>query len=216
MHDHEHQAHAPITDEQELTHYEKRVYAIQSLLVEKGVVTADEVRRAVEDMDARTPALGAKVVARAWVDPAFKARVLANAKAAVAELGIDIGSLSTLVAIENTERMHNVVVCTLCSCYPRALLGLPPDWYKSLHYRSRAVVDPRGVLKEFGLELNPDVEVRVYDSTADMRYLVIPARPPETEHMSEEHLARLVTRDSMIGVARARIPDGRGETETEM
>ena len=216
MHDHEHQAHAPITDEQELTHYEKRVYAIQSLLVEKGVVTADEVRRAVEDMDARTPALGAKVVARAWVDPAFKARLLANAKAAVAELGIDIGSLSTLVAIENTERMHNVVVCTLCSCYPRALLGLPPDWYKSLHYRSRAVVDPRGVLKEFGLELNPDVEVRVYDSTADMRYLVIPARPPGTEHMSEEHLARLVTRDSMIGVARARIPDGRGETETEM
>ena len=216
MHDHEHQAHAPITDEQELTHYEERVYAIQSLLVEKGVVTADEVRRAVEDMDARTPALGAKVVARAWVDPAFKARLLANAKAAVAELGIDIGSLSTLVAIENTERMHNVVVCTLCSCYPRALLGLPPDWYKSLHYRSRAVVDPRGVLKEFGLELNPDVEVRVYDSTADMRYLVIPARPPGTEHMSEEHLARLVTRDSMIGVARARIPDGRGETETEM
>ena len=216
MHDHEHQAHAPITDEQELTHYEKRVYAIQSLLVEKGVVTADEVRRAVEDMDARTPALGAKVVARAWVDPAFKARLLANAKAAVAELGIDIGSLSTLVAIENTERMHNVVVCTLCSCYPRALLGLPPYWYKSLHYRSRAVVDPRGVLKEFGLELNPDVEVRVYDSTADMRYLVIPARPPGTEHMSEEHLARLVTRDSMIGVARARIPDGRGETETEM
>jgi len=216
MHDHEHQAHAPITDEQELTHYEKRVYAIQSLLVEKGVVTADEVRRAVEDMDARTPALGAKVVARAWVDPAFKARLLANAKAAVAELGIDIGSLSTLVAIENTERMHNVVVCTLCSCYPRALLSLPPDWYKSLHYRSRAVVDPRGVLKEFGLELNPDVEVRVYDSTADMRYLVIPARPPGTEHMSEENLARLVTRDSMIGVARARTPDGRGETETEM
>jgi len=215
MHDHEHQAHAPITDEQELTHYEKRVYAIQSLLVEKGVVTADEVRRAVEDMDARTPALGAKVVARAWVDPAFKARLLANAKAAVAELGIDIGSLSTLVAIENTERVHNVVVCTLCSCYPRTLLGLPPDWYKSLHYRSRAVVDPRGVLKEFGLELNPDVEVRVYDSTADMRYLVIPARPPGTEHMSEEHLARLVTRDSMIGVARARTPDGQGETETE-
>ena len=208
MHDHEHQAHAPITDEQELTYYEKRVYAIQSLLVEKGVVTADEVRRAVEDMDARTPALGAKVVARAWVDPAFKARLLANAKAAVAELGIDIGSLSTLVAIENSERVHNVVVCTLCSCYPRTLLGLPPDWYKSLHYRSRAVVDPRGVLKEFGLELNPDVEVRVYDSTADMRYLVIPARPPGTEHMSEENLARLVTRDSMIGVARARTPDG--------
>src|SRR5437867_12166283 len=188
MHDHEHQAHEPITDEQELTHYEKRVYAIQSLLVEKGVVTADEVRRAVEDMDARTPALGAKVVARAWVDPAFKTRLLADAKAAVGDLGIDIGSLSTLVAIENTERMHNVVVCTLRSCYPRTLLGLPPDWYKSLHYRSRAVVDPRGVLKEFGLELEPDVEVRVYDSSADMRYLVVPERPAGTEHMSEAEL----------------------------
>ena len=215
MHDHEHQAHAPITDGHELTHYEKRVYAIQSLLIEKGAITADEVRRAVEDMDARTPALGAKVVARAWVDPAFKARLLADAKAAVAELGVDIGSFSTLVAIENSERVHNVVVCTLCSCYPRTLLGLPPDWYKSLHYRSRAVVDPRGVLQEFGLALSPDVEVRVYDSTADMRYLVIPARPPGTEHLSEEELASLVTRDSMIGVARARTPDGRDETETE-
>ena len=213
MHEHEpgyvHDAHAPITDGHELTYYEKRVYAIQSLLVEKGIVTADEVRRAVEDMDSRTPALGAKVVARAWVDPAFKARLLADAKAAVAELGIDTGTLSTLVAIENTARVHNVVVCTLCSCYPRPILGLPPDWYKSLHYRSRVVVDPRGVLKEFGLELEPDVEVRVYDSTADMRYLVIPARPPGTEPMSEEELAGLVTRDSMIGVARARTPDRR-------
>jgi len=209
MHEHEHtpDTHAPITDGDELTYYEKRVYAIQSLLIEKGLVTADEVRRAVEDMDSRTPALGAKVVARAWVDPAFKARLLADAKAAVAELGIDTGTLSTLVAIENTDRVHNVVVCTLCSCYPRPILGLPPDWYKSLHYRSRVVVDPRGVLKEFGLELEQDVEVRVYDSTADMRYLVVPARPAETEHMSEEELAGLVTRDSMIGVARARTPE---------
>ncbi|MBI3300967.1 MAG: nitrile hydratase subunit alpha [Deltaproteobacteria bacterium] len=206
MHDHDHEAHAPITDEHELTYYEKRVYAIQSLLIEKGIVTADEVRRAVEDMDARTPALGAKVVARAWVDPTFKARLLTDAKAAVAELGIDTGSLSTLVAIENTDTVHNVVVCTLCSCYPRPILGLPPDWYKSLHYRSRVVVDPRGVLKEFGLELERDVEVRVYDSTADMRYLVIPARPPGTEGMSEADLTDLVTRDSMIGVARARTP----------
>jgi nitrile hydratase len=141
------------------------------------------------------------------VDPAFKARLLADAKSAVAELGIDIGSLNTLVALENTGRVHNVVVCTLCSCYPRALLGLPPDWYKSLSYRSRVVADPRGVLEEFGLELKPDVEVRVYDSTADMRYLVIPARPPGTERMSEENLASLVTRDSMIGVARARPPE---------
>jgi nitrile hydratase len=207
MHDHEHEAPSPITDAHELTYYEKRVCAIQTLLIEKGIVTADEVRRAVEDMDARTPALGAKVVAKAWVDPAFKARLLADAKAAVAELGIDTGSLSTLVAIENTETVHNVVVCTLCSCYPRSLLGLPPDWYKSLHYRSRVVVDPRGVLKEFGLELDNNIEVRVYDSTADMRYLVIPVRPPGTEHLSEDELASLVTRDSMIGVARARTPD---------
>jgi nitrile hydratase len=208
MHDHEHahDAHAPITDKDELTYYEKRVSAIQSLLIEKGLVTADEVRRAVEEMDSRTPALGAKVVARAWVDPAFKARLLTDAKAAVAELGIDTGTLSTLVAIENTEKLHNVVVCTLCSCYPRPILGVPPDWYKSVNYRSRVVVDPRGVLQEFGLELAQDVEVRVYDSTADMRYLVIPARPAGTEGLSEEELARLVTRDSMIGVARAQMP----------
>ncbi len=209
MHKHGHEAHAPITDEQGLTQYEKRAYAIQALLIEKGIVTADEVRRAIEAMDARTPALGATVVARAWVDPAFKARLLADAKATVAELGIDTGSLNTLVAIENTDTVHNVVVCTLCSCYPRSILGLPPDWYKSLSYRSRVVVDPRGVLKEFGLDLDADIEVRVYDSTADMRYLVIPARPPGTERMSEDELASLITRDSMIGVAKARTPDTR-------
>jgi nitrile hydratase subunit alpha len=206
-HEHAHDAHAAIADRDELTYYEKRVYAIQSLLIEKGLVTADEMRRAVEDMDSRTPALGAKVVVRAWVDPAFKARLLADAKAAVAELGIDTGSLNTLVAVENTEKLHNVVVCTLCSCYPRSILGVPPDWYKSVSYRSRVVVDPRGVLKEFGLEVEREVEVRVYDSTADMRYLIIPARPAGTEGMSEEDLARLVTRDSMIGVARARTPE---------
>ncbi len=207
MHEHDHETHAPITDGHELTYYEKRAFAIQSLLIEKGIMTADEIRRAVEDMDARTPAQGAKVIARAWVDPTFKDRLLANAKVAIAELGIDIGSLSTLVAIENTDKEHNVVVCTLCSCYPRSLLGLPPDWYKSLNYRSRIVVDPRGVLEEFGLELDADVKVRVYDSTADMRYLVIPACPSGTEGMSEEALASLVTRDSMIGVAKARMPD---------
>jgi nitrile hydratase len=206
-HEHAHDAHAPIVERDELTYYEKRVSAIQSLLIEKGLITADEVRRAVEDMDSRTPALGAKVVARAWVDPEFKARLLADAKAAVAELGIDTGSLVTLVAIENTEKLQNVVVCTLCSCYPRPILGVPPDWYKSLSYRSRVVVDPRGVLKEFGLDLEREVEVRVYDSTADIRYLVIPARPAGTDGMSEEDLASLVTRDSMIGVARARTPN---------
>src|SRR5206468_11963568 len=136
---------------------------------------------------------------------AYKARLLADARSAIGELGIDLSaSAAVIVAVENTPAIHNVVVCTLCSCYPRALLGLPPDWYKSFSYRSRMVVDPRGVLKEFGLELEPDVEVRVYDSTADMRYLVVPLRPPGTEPMSEEQLAGLVTRDSMIGVARAR------------
>src|SRR5712691_3125638 len=207
MHEHEHDHSHPLTeDENELPEYGKRAFAIQSLLVEKGILTADEIRRAVEEMDARTPALGAQVVARAWVDPLFKARLLADAKAAVAELGIDTGSISLLVAIENTAKVHNVVVCTLCSCYPRAVLGLPPDWYKSFSYRSRVVIDPRGVLREFGTELPADVEVRVYDSTADMRYLVIPERPAGTEHLCEAELAELVTRDSMIGVARARMP----------
>jgi nitrile hydratase len=206
-HDHAADAHAPIEDQQEMTSYEKRTWAIQSLLVEKGIITADEVRRQIEMADSRTPADGAKVVARAWVDPAFKGRLLRYAKAAVAELGLDSGESPVLVAIENSSKVHNVVVCTLCSCYPRALLGLPPDWYKSLNYRSRAVVDPRSVLKEFGLELEPDVEVRVYDSSADMRYLVIPERPPGTEHMREAELASLVTRDSMIGVTKARAPE---------
>ena len=212
MHDHEHghahdEAHAPIVEREELTYYERRVQAIQALLVEKGVVTAEEIRRTVEDMDARTPAMGAKIIAHAWVDPAFKARLLTDTKSAVAEFGVDTGSLIQITAIENTKALHNVVVCTLCSCYPRAILGLPPDWYKSLNYRSRVVKDPRGVLHEFGLDLGMDVEVRVYDSTADLRYLVIPERPADTEGMSEERLAELVTRDSMIGVAKARMPN---------
>jgi nitrile hydratase subunit alpha len=206
-HDHIHSRHAPIEDREELTYYEKRTWAIQSLLVEKGIMTADDVRRQIEAVESRTPADGAKVIARAWVDPAFKARLLRDAKTAVAELGLDSGESPVLVAIENTPTVHNVVVCTLCSCYPRALLGLPPDWYKSLNYRARVVVDPRGVLREFGLELAPDVEVRVYDSSADMRYLVIPERPAGTEHMSEAELADLVTRDSLIGVAKVRAPE---------
>src|SRR5215470_11621112 len=214
-HDHAHELqtdahadpHAPITDREELTYYEKRVQAIAALLVEKGVVTADEIRRAVETMDSRTPAVGAKIIARAWTHPAFKTRLLADTKAAVAEMGVDTGSLIQIKAVENTDALHNVVVCTLCSCYPRAILGVPPDWYKSLNYRSRVVKEPRSVLKEFGLELAPDVEVRVYDSTADLRYLVVPARPAGTEGMSEEQLAELVTRDSMIGVTKARTPN---------
>jgi nitrile hydratase len=204
--DHHDDAHAPVHAEREPTYYEKRTDAIQALLVEKGIVTADEIRRAVEDMDARTPTQGARVVARAWVDPAFKARLLAEAKTAIAEFGIDVGSLATIVAVENTQQVHHVVVCTLCSCYPRGLLGYPPDWYKSLSYRSRVVVDPRDVLREFGLELPAEVGVRVLDSTADMRYLVIPARPAGTDRLSEDELAGLVTRDSMIGVTNPRPP----------
>lgn len=204
--DHAHDPHAPIHGSHAASPYEKRVDAIQALLIERGLVTADEIRRAVEEMDSRTPAQGARVVARAWVDPAFKARLLQNAKAAIAELGITVGFEATIVAVENTAKVHHVVVCTLCSCYPRGLLGYPPDWYKSLNYRSRVVTDPRSVLKEFGLELPPDVAVRVLDSTADMRYLVIPQRPAGTEGMSEAELAELVTRDSMIGVAEARTP----------
>ena len=197
---HDHKDDHPITD------FERRVDAVQTLLVEKGLITADEVRQAVEEMDYRSPALGAKVIARAWVDRAFKARLLADARSAIAELGIEFTQEAALVAVENTQKVHHVVVCTLCSCYPRGLLGYPPDWYKSLNYRSRVVVDPREVLREFGTELPPDMEVRVLDSTADMRYLVIPTRPAGAEGMSEEELAELVTRDSMIGVAQVRTP----------
>ena len=156
-------------------------------------------------MDARSPANGAAVVARAWTDPAFKARLLADASAASREMGFDIGPLN-LIAVENTADTHNLIVCTLCSCYPRNLLGLPPDWYKTRAYRSRAVREPRAVLREFGLDLPDHVTVRVHDSTADMRYIVLPARPEGTEGMDEAALARLVTRDSMIGTGLPRQP----------
>jgi len=190
-------------------YYARRARAIEALLVAKGVCTPAEVQRTADEMDARSPADGARVVARAWVDPEFKARLLADATTAVAELGYTLAETTPrLVAVENTRKVHHLVVCTLCSCYPRALLGRPPDWYKSLAYRSRAVVNPRGVLREFGLELGADVAVKVLDSTADLRYLVVPRRPTGTEHLREEELAGLVTRDSMIGVGHARWPEG--------
>ena len=177
-----------------------RALALEALLVGKGLLTREEVRRAEEAMDARSPADGARVVARAWVDPDFKRRLLSDPKGTVAELGYFLPNDPVLVVLENTDEVHHLVVCTLCSCYPRALLGLPPDWYKSDAYRSRAVVEPRGVMSEFGLSLPDEVEVRVMDSTADMRYMVLPQRPSGTDRMSEEELARLVTRDSLIGV----------------
>jgi len=174
--------------------------AFRELLVEKGVLSDAAVDAGVEFMYSRTPALGARVVARAWFDPGFKARLLADGSAAVGELGIEIRSLK-LVVVENTPMLHNLIVCTLCSCYPRMLLGLPPDWYKSVEYRSRAIREPRAVLAEFGLHLPAGVTVRVHDSTADMRYLVLPMRPEETDALSEAECAMLVTRDAMIGVA---------------
>lgn len=181
--------------------YEVLERAVRELLIEKGVLTAEEISAQVDLMDSRSPALGAKVVARAWVDPDYKARLLADTRAALAELGIDIGTLADFRTLEDTPEVHNVVVCTLCSCYPKLLLGIPPAWYKSLAYRSRVVVDPRGVLAEFGLVLPDEVEVRVHDSTADLRYLVLPLRPEGTEGWSEEQLAEIVTRDCMIGTA---------------
>ena len=188
-------------DDDTLTYPRRLEIALRELLIEKNVISADEVRAAIEDMDARSPARGAQVVARAWVDPAFKAQLLADANRACESLGLDLGvSELKLVAIENTPTVHNVIVCTLCSCYPRSLLGLPPGWYKSFAYRSRVVNEPRAVLAEFGLDLPQDVAVRVHDSTADLRYLVVPMRPEGTEALNEEQLAALVTRDSMIGV----------------
>jgi nitrile hydratase len=210
-HDHDHghaHPHAPPPDvDERLSYHQVMEIAVRELLIEKKVFTADDVRRTVEAMDARSPAAGARVVARAWVDAGFKARLLKDGTAACTELGIEMGP-TKLVAIENTERVHNLVVCTLCSCYPRMLLGLPPDWYKSRNYRSRAVREPRAVLAEFGTVIPDDVEVRVHDSTADMRYLVVPRRPAGSDAMSEAELAGLVGRDAMIGVAFAGKPRG--------
>ena len=202
-HDHDHD-HAPIADGEEPA--ARRARALVELLVEKGVIEREDVRRRIDWLVSRSPADGARLVARAWVDLEFQGRLLADARSAALELGLDPGPSPVVVALANTADVHHVVVCTLCSCYPRALLGPPPDWYKSLPYRSRAVSDPRGVLQEFGLELGGDVEVRVVDSTADIRYLVVPRRPEGTEGMTENELAALVTRDTMIGVAEPAAP----------
>ncbi|HJS91253.1 MAG TPA: nitrile hydratase subunit alpha [Steroidobacteraceae bacterium] len=179
-----------------------RVMALESLLIEKGLVEPRALDALVETYERRVgPHNGAKVVARAWKDPAYKARLLADATAAIAELGFGGLQGEHMVAVENSEAVHNLIVCTLCSCYPYPILGLPPVWYKSAAYRSRAVIDPRGVLREFGLELPEEVAIRVWDSTAELRYLVLPQRPNGTEDLTEEHLAAIVTRDAMIGVA---------------
>jgi len=198
-HDHEHQA---VPSDPAL-----RVKALESLLVEKGLVDPAALDALIDAYENKIgPRNGALVVARAWVDPAYKARLLSDATTAIAELGYTGGQGEHMLVLENTPQVHNLVVCTLCSCYPWPVLGLPPVWYKSAPYRSRAVIDPRGVLREFGLELPEDVEVRVWDSTAELRYLVLPERPAGSEGMTEEQLAALVTRDAMVGVAKVSLP----------
>jgi nitrile hydratase len=185
-----------------------RVKSLESLLVEKGLVDRAALDALVDTYEHKIgPRNGARVVARAWVDPAYKQRLLTNASAAIAELGYSGLQGEHMLVIENTPQVHNLVVCTLCSCYPWPVLGLPPVWYKSAPYRSRVVIDPRGVLREFGLELSEDTEVRVWDSTAELRYLVLPERPAGSEKLSEEALAALVTRDAMVGVAKVALPN---------
>src|ERR687885_308253 len=197
-HDHSHDG---VKASAEAEYYARRIRAIEALLVEKGVLTKADVQRQIEYMEARTPANGARLVARAWVDPDFKHRLLSDTKAAALELGMDASGPIEFIVVENTPQVHNLIVCTLCSCYPRAILGRPPDWYKSFNYRSRAVKEPRAVMREFGFDPPKDPEILAHDSTADMRYMVLPMRPPGTEDMDEEELAELVTRDSLIGVS---------------
>jgi nitrile hydratase len=192
-------------DDAPLSYWQVMEIAVRELLVEKGITTASEIASQIDTMDARTPSNGAQVVARAWCDPEFHAALMDDASEATRAMGFDIGALK-LIAVQNTGDVHNMIVCTLCSCYPRNLLGLPPDWYKSRAYRSRTVREPRSVLAEFGVKLPDTTQIRVHDSTADMRYIVIPKRPEGTENMSQNDLAGLVTRDSMIGTGLAITP----------
>jgi nitrile hydratase len=186
--------------------YAARIRAIEALLLEKGVLTEPEVQDSISYMEARSPANGAKLVARAWVNPEFKELLLSDGKVAASELGMAPAHPAEFIVVENTPEVHNLIVCTLCSCYPRAILGRPPDWYRSFEYRSRAVREPRTVMREFGFEPPEGTEVVVHDSTADVRYMVLPMRPPDTEDLSEKELAELVTRDSLVGVNVPRSP----------
>ena len=189
-------------------YYSKRAQAMQALLIEKGVCTLDDILTMADKIDSRSPEDGAKILAHAWVDPDYKKRLLANAEAAFLELGYDLPETSPKITVlENTDDVHNMAVCTLCSCFPRAIIGRPPAWYKELSYRSKVVVDPRGVLQEFGTVLDEAVQVRVIDSSADYRYLILPNRPAGTENMTEEELAKLITQESMIGVGLALSPE---------
>ena len=203
-HNHDH-SHDAITALENRSYYEIMEIAVRELLVEQKLIGADEIRRQIEVLDSRTPALGAKVVARAWVDSDFRSRLVADGRAACEELGISFYDDTQLIVLENTDTVHNLIVCTLCSCYPRPVLGLPPDWYKLKPYRARAVSEPRSVLAEFGTVIPDNVEIRVSDSTAMVRYLVLPNRPNGTEKYTEEQLAAIVTRDTMIGVAQVKL-----------
>ncbi|TAX38927.1 nitrile hydratase subunit alpha [Rhizobium leguminosarum] len=206
-HDHGHDHdHVPIVAGEAPGYYDVMETAFQELMIEKGYFTADEIRRQIEVLDSRNPALGAKVVAKAWMDSEFRRRLLQNGRTACEELGISFYDNTELIVLENTPKVHNLIVCTLCSCYPRPVLGLPPDWYKLKPYRARAVYEPRKVLEEFGTFIPDNVEIRVSDSTAIQRYLVLPMRPLGTEAFSEEQLADLVTRDAMIGVIQIKSP----------
>ena len=189
-------------------YYSKRAQAMQALLIEKGVCTLNDILTMADKIDSRSPEDGAKILAHAWVDPDYKKRLLANAEAAFLELGYDLPETSPKITVlENTDDVHNMAVCTLCSCFPRAIIGRPPAWYKELSYRSKVVVDPRGVLQEFGTVLDEAIQVRVIDSSADYRYLILPNRPAGTENMTEEELAKLITQESMIGVGLALSPE---------
>jgi nitrile hydratase alpha subunit len=201
-HDHAHDhPHDEISQTGAPGYYDIMERALEELLIERQLIQPEEIRRQLEVLDSRTPALGAQVVARAWTDPEFKARILANGRVACEELGITFYDDTQLIVLENTDKVHNLIVCTLCSCYPRPVLGLPPDWYKLKPYRARAISEPRKVLEEFGTHIADDVEIRVSDSTALVRFLVLPRRPAGTETYTEAQLASLVTRDTMIGVA---------------
>ena len=205
-HDHDHQ---PGEHGAPLTEMQLRVRALESLLVEKGLVDPAALDALIDTYETKVgPRNGARIVARAWLDSAYKKRLLADARSAIAEFGFIGRQGEDMVVLENTPKVHNMVVCTLCSCYPWPVLGLPPVWYKSAPYRSRAVGDPRGVLNEMGMRLSDDIEVRVWDSTAELRYLVLPERPEGTENWNEDELAAIVTRDAMIGVAKVVVPDG--------
>lgn len=201
-HDHDGHRHPPLQpdDVSSPSRHELMILAMRELLVEKGILTTEAIRKGLETLDSWQPSRGAEIVAKAWTDPQFKARLLADGNAAAAELGINAGD-AKLTVVENTETVHNVIVCTLCSCYPRAVIGLPPDWYRSKSYRSRVVIEPRKVLAEFGTVVPDDVAVRVHDSLADLRYLVLPRRPAGTEGWSADQLAAIVSRDCLVGVA---------------